>query len=78
MMGMVANTKNAPDPRKLIKAHDRMRDMYEMTIISNCPNCGAPISNNNRCEYCGTRLYSRYKQVINDITAENKSLPKVK
>lgn len=25
-----------------------------MTAITNCPNCGAPLKNYGRCDYCGT------------------------
>ena len=27
-------------------------------VKTNCPNCGAPIQANGRCEYCGTVLDS--------------------
>lgn len=26
-----------------------------LTRQTNCKNCGAPLSNNGRCEYCGTQ-----------------------
>ena len=33
----------------------------------NCPNCGAPMSYGNQCEYCGT-LFSN---PLNDVVKEN-------
>ena len=26
------------------------------TLITSCPNCGAPVSGKPKCEYCGTRF----------------------
>ena len=41
------------DARRLMKGRGRT-----MSQKTNCPNCGAPIPANGRCEYCGTVLDS--------------------
>jgi len=27
-------------------------------VITNCPNCGAPVNGRSKCEYCGTAFSS--------------------
>lgn len=27
-----------------------------MTLLTNCPNCGAPLSSNGYCSYCNTKV----------------------
>ena len=36
------------------KAEPRVKPVPETRKALNCPNCGAPISEGERCEYCGT------------------------
>ena len=36
------------------KPESRVKPMPETRKALNCPNCGAPISEGERCEYCGT------------------------
>lgn len=35
--------------------------MYKEQIITNCPNCGAPIDG-YKCEYCGTTLHTGWSK----------------
>ena len=38
-------------------------------IVTNCPNCGAPLRGYGRCEYCGT-VFVRYDEKIETLKAE--------
>lgn len=45
------------------------------TGITNCPNCGAPVTNNSTCEYCGSaypRAVGSEPTVINHTTVINR------
>lgn len=38
-------------------------------LITNCPNCGAPV-NGSVCEYCGTRFASSQNEITMEIDGE--------
>ena len=38
-----------------------------VTGLTNCPNCGAPVSNNAFCEYCGSKYpYTQETEIPED------------
>jgi hypothetical protein len=36
------------------RMHEFMSERYKRIAVTNCPNCGAPYTGKNTCEYCGT------------------------
>lgn len=46
------------------------------TGLTNCPNCGAPVTNNIACEYCESAFpQEKSEQVIINNTTINKEAP---
>lgn len=37
------------------RMHEFMSERYKRVTIANCPNCGAPYTGKDVCEYCGTK-----------------------
>ena len=38
------------------RMHEFMSERYKRVTATNCPNCGAPYTGKDACEYCGTML----------------------
>lgn len=40
----------------------------KMKMMSNCPNCGAPLRSDGYCEYCKTKIrYANHMEIDNDF-----------
>ena len=36
-------------------------------VVTNCPNCGAPINGKRKCEYCGTTFSSGEEEITLEL-----------